>query len=156
VGKILAVCIGPGGIPKRTVSVARVTERGLVGDSQRIEGHGGLDRAICLLSEEEVKGLHFDGVQQGEPGQFGENLRIDGLDFSSLRPGDKLLVARVPGAGVAAGRVLLEVTDMRSPCVTLKAIDERFPDLMIGRSGLLCRVIEAGEIEPGMSIEVIP
>jgi MOSC domain-containing protein YiiM len=154
VGRLLAVCIGPGGIPKRTVSVARVSASGLEGDRQRFEGHGGADRAVCLLSETEVKGLYFDGVPVGEPGQFGENLRVGGLDFSTLRPGDKLAIGRVSGAGVSAGRVLLEITDMRSPCITLKAVDERFPDLMIGRSGLLCRVLESGEVAPGMCVEV--
>ena len=153
-GRILAVCIGPGGIPKRTVSVARVTESGIEGDAQRLEFHGGADRAVCLLSEKEVKDLRADGVPHGEPGQFGENLRVEGLDFSRLRPGDQLAIGRVSGAGVSAGRVLLEITDMRSPCVTLGSIDERLPDLMLGRSGLLCKVIESGEIAPGMAIEV--
>lgn len=154
-GRLIAVCIGTGGIPKHTVSVCQVTEHGLQGDSHRIEAHGGRDRAVCLLSEDEVKGLYFDGVVRGEPGQFGENLRVDGLDFSTLRPGDQLAIGRVSGAGVSAGRVLLEVTDMRSPCLNLKAIDERFPDLMLGRSGLLCRVLEAGDLAPGMTIEVL-
>ncbi|MFT4709062.1 MAG: molybdopterin adenylyltransferase [Bacteroidia bacterium] len=153
-GRILAVCIGPGGIPKRTVSVARVTESGIEGDAQRLEVHGGADRAVCLLSEKEVKDLCADGVPHGEPGQFGENLRVDGLDFSSLRPGDQLAIGRVSRAGVSAGRILLEITDMRSPCVALSSIDERLPDLMLGRSGLLCKVLESGEVAPGMAIEL--
>jgi MOSC domain-containing protein YiiM len=156
VGRILAVCIGPGGIPKRTVSVTRVTESGLEGDAQRLlEFHGGIDRAVCLLSQKEVKDLGSDGVPLGEPGQFGENLRVEGLDFSSLRPGDQLAIGRAPRSSVSAGRILLEITDMRSPCVTLSSIDKRLPDLMLGRSGLLCKVLEPGEVAPGMAIELV-
>ena len=154
-GRILAVCIGPGGIPKRTVSVARVTAAGLEGDAQRMEFHGGEERAVCLLSESEVNDLGADGVPLRGPGQFGENLRVEGLDFSCLRPGDQLAISRTFGSGVGAGRILLEITDMRSPCVSLSSIDRRLPDLMLGRSGLLCKVLEAGEVAPGMAIEVI-
>ncbi|MCB9905190.1 MAG: MOSC domain-containing protein [Planctomycetes bacterium] len=33
---------------------------------------------------------------------------------------------------------------MREPCVTLKPLDRRFPELLTGRSGWLCRVIQPG------------
>ena len=80
---------------------------------------------------------------------------MEGLDFSSLRPGDQLAIGRAPRSSVSAGRILLEITDMRSPCVTLSSIDKRLPDLMLGRSGLLCKVLEPGEVAPGMAIELV-
>jgi MOSC domain-containing protein YiiM len=43
------------------------------------------------------------------------------------------------------------VHDVRSPCDTLKSLDERFPDLLQGRSGFVCRVLSGGRIAAGMT-----
>jgi MOSC domain-containing protein YiiM len=34
-------------------------------------------------------------------------------------------------------------------------LDARFPDLMLGRSGFVCRVLRAGRLRPGMSVSVV-
>jgi MOSC domain-containing protein YiiM len=139
-GTVLAVCLGGGGIPKRAVDAARVGPLGLDGDRHRHPLHGGERRAVCLLSIEEVRALRADGVEDSGPGSYGENLLTEGLDFATLAPGDRLHVGN---------EVVLEVDDVREPCGVLKALDARFPDLMIGRSGLLCRVVHEGEVRPG-------
>ncbi|MDF1797714.1 MAG: MOSC domain-containing protein [Planctomycetota bacterium] len=159
IGRLVAVCIGPGGIPKRTVERAKLTTAGLEGDRHRHPKHGGEARALCLLSAAEKQSLAEDGVVGAlEPGTFGENLLIDGLDFADLRPGDRLSFARVPGAGVAGGRVVCELSDLRAPCITLESVDVRLPDLMCGRSGFVARVVEVGgtgELIAGMAVEVL-
>ena len=147
VGRVLAVCIGTGGLPKRSVERARVESGGLEGDGHRSAYHGGEDRAVCLLSAEEVQLLERDGVHGTEPGAFGENLRTEGLDLGRLVPGDRLLIGE---------NVELEVYDVREPCVTLESVDERFPDLMVGRSGLLARVLRTGELLPNQVVRVVP
>jgi len=139
-GVVLAVCFGSGGIPKHPADEGRVTFDGLVGDRQRQPLHGGRHRAVCLLSIEEVRALQADGVECELPGAFGENLLTEGLDSTALRPGDRLRVGE---------QVLLELHDVREPCGTLRKIDKRFPDLMVGRSGWVCRVIEEGVVRPG-------
>jgi MOSC domain-containing protein YiiM len=151
-GRLTAVCLGPGGIPKQAVTGARVTASGLDGDGHRYHLHGGEHRALCLLSVEELAHLDRDGVAGLEPGAFGENLLVAGLDFRRLRPGDRLAF-RDPGSG--ARPVVCELTDVRSPCKTLKAVDRRLPDLMAGRSGFVARVIEFGELRPGMRVEAL-
>lgn len=142
-GKLLAVCLGPGGIPNHPVEEARVTLDGLEGDRQRLPEHGGRLRAICILSLEEYRLLQADGVDCEPPGAFGENLLVDGLDRSALRPGDRLQVGE---------EVLLELYDVREPCGTLRKLDRRFPDLLLGRSGWLCRVLQEGTVRPGQTI----
>ncbi|MDF1837613.1 MAG: MOSC domain-containing protein, partial [Planctomycetota bacterium] len=112
---------------------------GLVGDKHRHPEHGGENRAVCLFSTADYAALQRDGVPAKEPGSFGENLLIDGLDFARLNPGDRLAVG---------DQVLLEVHDCREPCITLQPVDERFPALMEGRSGFLCRVIRGGMLAP--------
>ncbi len=142
-GRVLAVCLGSGGIPKYAVESAQVEKLGLVGDRHHYSRHGGLERAVCLFSIEDYRSLQRDGVACEEPGVFGENLLVEGLEFHALRAGDRLAVGP---------RVVLEIHDVREPCATLKPLDARFPDLMVGRSGFVCRVVQGGELLPGQSI----
>ena len=142
--EIVAVCLGKGGIPKQMVPSAQVVQSGLVGDRHRYHLHGGLDRAICLLSEEIYASLREDDVDCETPGTFGENVLTRGLDDARLRPGDRLRLGP---------EVVIEIYDARESCKTLKTVDRRFPDLMLGRSGWIARVVATGVIAPGMSIE---
>jgi MOSC domain-containing protein YiiM len=142
-GVVLAVCLGPGGIPKHPVASAFVEASGLAGDGHRFRFHGGPDRAVCLFAIEDYRTLAAEGVPCDAPGSFGENLLTAGLDYADLRPGDRLAVGE---------DVRLEIHDVREPCGTLKKLDARFPDLMLGRSGYLCRVVHGGVVRPGMDV----
>lgn len=142
-GVVRAVCLGGGGIPKHAVEVAEVTLAGLVGDRQRFAFHGGANRAVCLFAIEDYRKLALEGVRCETPGTFGENVLTEGLDYASLRADDELSIG---------DEALLAIHDVREPCKTLKSVDARFPNLMLGRSGFVCRVIRPGVIRPGMSI----
>jgi len=146
-GRIVAVCIGGGGIPKRPTEGAAVGPDGLEGDGHRYHLHGGRDRALCLLSVAEVRSMEADGVDVHGPGAFGENLLIDGLDFAQLRAGDRLRVE------TDEAPIELELFDVREPCATLARLDRRFPDLMVGRSGFMARVHSRGVLRPGSAID---
>lgn len=139
-GGVVSVCVGPGGVPKRAVPEARVGELGLEGDAHRHRLHGGPNRAVCLFSMEDYASLAADGVAASPPGAFGENLLTEGLNYAALDVGDRLAVG---------DEVVLEIHDVREPCGTLKPVDPRFPDLMIGRSGWLCRVVTHGVVRAG-------
>ena len=151
-GRLVAVCSSPGGIPKTPLLMARVNELGIEGDGHRFHLHGGVDRALCLLSEEEARWLERDGVRPADPGVFGENLRTAGLDYRQLKPGDRLRVLQADQPGDED--VLIELFDVRAPCRTLQSVDPRFPDLMAGRSGFVARVLRGGELRPGMTVQV--
>ena len=144
--EIVAVCLGSGGIPKAPVEEAQVERLGLVGDGHRFHLHGGEDRAVCLISTEIYESLREDDVTCEPPGAFGENVLTRGLDDRALRPGDRLALG---------DEVVVEIHDVRVPCRTLKSIDPRFPDLLLGRSGWVCRVVESGTLRPGMAITVL-
>lgn len=145
-GRVVAVCVGSGGIPKRSTPAARVHELGLEGDGHRYHLHGGADRAVCLFSTENYRELQADGVACEAPGAFGENLLTEGLDDARLELGDHLRVG---------DEVVLELHDVREPCVTLKPLDRRFPELLTGRSGWLCRVVQVGVVRAGDAIRRI-
>lgn len=141
-GRVIAVCIGAGGVPKHPVESVRVDQLGLEGDRHRMPFHGGADRAVCLLTVEEVRALEADGVRVEGPGAFGENLLIEGVDPGSMRPGDRLVIEEVE----------LELHDVRAPCRTLTPLDARFPALMLGRSGFMARVLRGGVLRPGQAV----
>ncbi|MFT4646837.1 MAG: MOSC domain-containing protein YiiM [Glaciecola sp.] len=145
-GRVVAVCLGAGGIPKQQVLEAQVNRMGLAGDKQRHPEHGGENRAVCLFSTADYTSLQRDGVSANTPGSFGENLLIEGLSFDDLSPGDQLAIG---------DQVVLEIHDCREPCVTLLSVDERFPALMEGRSGFVCRVIQGGRLVPHASVSRI-
>jgi MOSC domain-containing protein YiiM len=144
-GTVVAVCAGPGGIPKQPLASARVSFDGLEGDRHRSRFHGGANRAVCLFSIEDYRSLQRDRVVCEPPGAFGENVLVEGLDFSRLRAGDELAIG---------DEVRVAIHDVREPCGTLKSVDKRFPDLMLGRSGFVCRVVTPGILRPGMSIRL--
>ena len=103
------------------------------------------DRALCLFSIEDARALNPYGLPPLDPGAFGENLLVEGLDFALLRPGHRLSVGP---------EVLLEIFDVREPCKTLKEVDPRFPALMEGKSGFVARVLQNGRIAPGQAIQL--
>ena len=142
-GTVLAVCLGGGGLPKNAVESATVGPEGLEGDGHRFHLHGGKDRAVCLFSIEDYRTLQRDDVDAEPPGAFGENLLTEGIEYADLRAGDRLRIG---------DEILLEIFDVRAPCGTLKKVDERFPDLMVGRSGFVCRVIEGGTARAGLGV----
>lgn len=139
-GRVHAVCVGSGGIPKYAVASATLHELGFEGDAHHCSGHGGPRRAVCLFSIEDYRSLGADGVRAEPPGVFGENLVTEGIDYTTVRAGDRLELE---------GGAVLEVTDVREPCATLKPIDRRFPELLVGRSGFVCRVVHGGTVATG-------
>ena len=132
-------------MPNHPVESAQVNALGLVGDKHMQAVHGGLERAVCLFSCEDYARLERDRVDPSGAGFYGENVLTEGLDFEGLVPGDVLEIGP---------EVRLEIHDVRSPCTTLKKHDGRFPDLMLGRSGFLCRVLQGGLLKAGMAIRL--
>lgn len=130
-GRVLSIQISNGGVPKRPIAFARVTEQGLEGDRQRdLRFHGGPLRAVSLYSAEAIEALRAEGHPIA-PGSAGENLTLLGLDWPRLSPGDLLSFQ---------GGVELELTSLAPPCRKLKS-------LFVG--GAVSRI--SGEKHPGWS-----
>jgi MOSC domain-containing protein YiiM len=137
--------VSDGGMPKLPVPSARVTGHGVGGDYQRNKKyHGGPNRAVCIFSVELYDWLRDKGIDL-QNGSVGENFTTVGLDLNSLDKGDRLRV----------GDCLIELTDVRVPCGNLKKWDVDLPELIVGRSGWVAKVIEEGDVKPGDSIELL-
>lgn len=141
---VISVNISPGGIPKRPIDVAAVSTDGIAGDGHDHEKHVTPVQAICLIDAEDLDDLRAEGYDVG-PGALGENLTVRGLEVDALAPGDRLRLS---------GGVELEYTKPRTPCFVLDAISPQLKEVVKGRCGGYARVLTAGEIRPGETIDV--
>lgn len=122
----------------------QVTTLGLAGDTiVSKKHHGGPDQAVYVYTAEDYAWWSAKLGRELEPGTFGENLTIAGLQSADVRIGDRLQV----------GDVLLEVTAPRIPCMTLESrmsirgFAKEFRDAE--RPGFYCRVIQEGRVQAG-------
>lgn len=144
---LLQVNVSRGGMPKRPVMMAAISAAGLEGDWQKNRKyHGGPDRAICLYSEELYAWLRDECGVDLSPGDLGENFTTIGLDLLALSPGDRLRVGGADGCTI-------ELTAVREPCRQLKLWHPNLHKTIIGRSGWMARVLKAGWVKPGDSIQ---
>jgi MOSC domain-containing protein YiiM len=85
--RIAQLSVSNGGVPKKAVESVRVTALGLEGDAHRDqEHHGGPERAVCLFAMEAIRALQAEGHPL-VPGALGENVTLEGLDWSAIQPG---------------------------------------------------------------------
>ena len=122
---------------------------GLAGDAvANTKVHGGVDQALLMYAVSHYPLWEAELGRPMNPGAFGENLTVRGLDEESTCIGDVL----------AIGSVRLEVSQPRQPCATL-ARRHQVRDMIAivrgnGRSGWYLRVLAEGALEAGQSIEV--
>ena len=149
---VAQVNVSQGGIPKRAIPSATVTEAGIAGDAWRYPFHGGRGKAILLVTSEGIDELVAQGFALFH-GALGENLTTRGLDRRTLRAGQRLRV----------GTASIELTQIRTPCATLdvygSGIQAAIYDAHVqagdpssprwGLSGVYASVIGAGIVSPG-------
>jgi MOSC domain-containing protein YiiM len=145
--------VSDGGLPKRPVLEARVTEQGVEGDRQRHRKvHGGPDRAVCLFSLEIIERLQDEG-HSIDAGLSGENLTLAGVDWGVVAPGAVLHIGPA---------VRLEVTSYTVPCEfnaqwfldgDYKRISQKKNP---GWSRVYARVLAGGVVRPGDEVAVKP
>jgi MOSC domain-containing protein YiiM len=129
-----------------------VTVRGvnLDGDDQADrQVHGGPDKALYAYALEDYRfWLERFGLPI-EPGLFGENLTIEGLEVSHARIGERWRI----------GTAVLEVTQPRVPCYKLgiRLQDPGFPRRFAAaeRPGAYVRIIEEGVIATEDDVSVV-
>ena len=114
------------------------------------KNHGGLDKACYLYSYD-----HYPFWQERYPslafhmGMMGENITVEELDEKQLYIGDVLQI----------GRAKVEISQPRQPCKTLgikfndQGVIKRFLNTTF--SGCYVRIIEAGNVTKGDSIDLL-
>jgi MOSC domain-containing protein YiiM len=143
-GQLAQLNISGGGMPKLPIKEAMVTADGVKGDWQKNRKyHGGPNRAICIYSEELYQSLRDAGVIV-KNGDVGENFTTTGINLQHLKKGDRLMV----------GGCIIELTDIRIPCHQLKKWDADLPELIVGRSGWVAKVVKEGTVKQGDPITI--
>ncbi len=136
------------GIYKSATEGEVVLERlGLAGDAvMDRKHHGGVDQAVYCYFGDDYAFWAKELGRDLDPGTFGENLTIGGIEGRTVAIGDRFQI----------GDVLLEVTSHRTPCSTFSA---RMGDPgwvrrfhKAGRPGAYCRVIKAGTLHSGAPV----
>ena len=102
---------GDGGVPKLPVRAATLRLDGVEGDYNRFrteKRNNDAGRAVCIFSLERIHDLQREG-HPIEIGSTGENLTIEGLDWSTLKVGMKFKV----------GGAIIELSEPCAPCLSL-------------------------------------
>jgi len=140
------------GIWKAPVA-GRVAVRGvnLDGDDQADRRvHGGPDKAVYAYAVEDYAWWSRELGRDMEPGTFGENLTVEGVDLGAL----------VIGTRWRVGSTELEVSQPRQPCFKLgirmgdAEFVERFDDA--ARFGAYFRIVREGDVGAGDEITELP
>ena len=140
-GKITAVCISEKkGTQKKNVGSAMLIENfGIEGDAHAGNWH----RQVSLLSNDKVEAFRAGGTDVGD-GAFGENIKVEGIDFARLSVGSKF----------KCNDVLLELTQIGKECHSHCEIYKIMGDCIMPREGVFARVLRGGGISVGDELVV--
>jgi MOSC domain-containing protein YiiM len=108
---------------------ARIVEDGLEGCAHARPGK----RSVLLVAAEDLDALGVD------PGEIRENFTVRGADVMSWPVGQQ----------VAVGEAQFEVTMVCDPCHLMNEIRPGLQDELVGRRGMLARVVKTGEVRVG-------
>lgn len=142
-GTICAISISPErGQLKREVLQAKVIENyGIEND-----GHAGdWGRQVTCLSWGSVQKINRQQGLNAGPGDFAENILIEGMDLSGLTAGCRIRLGK---------DVILEVTQVGKedhPSIVTKTLGVS----LLPAEGLFCRVVKGGVIKKGDPIEAV-
>jgi MOSC domain-containing protein YiiM len=129
--------------PKKHLPMEELFEVHAVGDTG-FEGcahaRPGSKRQVLLVDRETLEAMDL------RPGTIRENVTTAGMNVNRLEIGQQLLI----------GEARLEVSAVCTPCDQMEAIRPGLQKELWGRRGMLCRVLEAGVIRRGDSIEKLP
>ena len=160
-GTILQVNVSPGGVPKHAIPVAVLTPLGIEGDGHaHPEIHGGLDRAVLLVTSEGIEELAALGFPLTH-GSLGENLTTRGIGRREWRVGQRWRIG---------AEVVIEITKRRAPCKQLNiygpGLQAAIYDSLIhdgdpaspkwGLSGVYASVVTPGLVRPGDAMVLVP
>lgn len=143
VGSLYSICISPerGQLKREVFQVNVISDYGIEND-----GHAGPwgRQVTCLNRASVLKANEEHGLDAG-PGDFAENLLIDGIDFKQIQVGSRLKLG---------DSVILEVSQIGKedhPSVVTRTLGVT----LLPYEGLFCRVIQGGKIKKADRVEVI-
>ena len=142
--KIIAVCVSEKkGEKKKTIKEGVLKEEyGLIGDAH---ADSSWHRQVSMLSQSSVDKMQALGVDVG-PGDFAENLTIEGMDLFSLPIGTRFSVGH---------DIILEMTQIGKECHDRCAIYQQVGTCIMPTEGIFTRVIKGGKVRSGDEVKII-
>ncbi|MDO5411512.1 MAG: MOSC domain-containing protein [Lachnospiraceae bacterium] len=134
---IYSICINEerGKLKKEIASAEFIENKGIAGDGH--QGDWGR-QVTCLNYGSLVKSNSENNLNMG-PGDFAENVLIDGMDELNLQPGDRFCLGN---------DVILEVTQIGKPDHP-SVVTRTFGISLLPYEGRFCRVIRGGIVKKG-------
>ena len=118
-----------------SLASASVAEDGIEGCAHARHGK----RSVLFVAAEDLDAV---GV---EPGQVRENFTVRGADVMSWPVGQRL----------AVGEAQFEVTMICDPCHLMNEIRPGLQEELVGRRGMLARVVETGAVAVGDEVRLL-
>jgi|TARA_B100001971_G_scaffold186158_1_gene185921 MOSC domain-containing protein YiiM len=142
--KIVAVCLSSKkGQKKKAIKEGILKEEyGLVGDAH---ADSSWHRQVSMLSLSSIEKMRGLGIEVG-PGDFAENLTIEGLDLFTLPIGTRFNVGQ---------DIILEMTQIGKECHDRCAIFKQVGTCVMPVEGIFVRVIKGGAVKSGDELKVI-
>jgi MOSC domain-containing protein YiiM len=141
-------------LPKKATRIVSVKFEGLEGDLNQFrfsKKKNDLNMAVMILTTDIIEQLNNEGWPV-MPGDLGENLTIENINYNSIQPGQCYQV----------GSVKLEISIICAPCNKLKNLTYvgeskkiSFIKTLINRRGWYARVLKEGKIQTGDSFKFI-
>ncbi len=126
------------GVKKHPVeSIVLVVGYGVAGDA-----HGGSGRQVSLLALEDMEIMRAK-LSTLQPGDFAENILVDGLSALDLPVGGRVRVG---------GTALLEITQIGKECHRGCEIRKAVGECIMPKRGLFAKVVEPGTIRSGDAV----
>ena len=158
-GSVVSVCKrAKPGLPKYEVEIIQLRENyGVDGDyhAGKFVRHRYLAkkdptkpnlRQVLIIDTLILAEIEDHGIRL-KPGMLGENIILDGLSVMELTIGTQLRI----------GEALLELTEVRNPCLQLnethprllKAVATKVDGKVRRNAGMMARILSGGSIQPG-------
>ncbi len=129
------------GTQKRPVnSVNLIVDHGIEGDAHAGKWH----RQVSFLGHECIADFNQKGAAV-KPGAFGENIIVDGVDFTTLPIGTQVL----------CNDTIMEITQIGKECHDRCQIYFKMGDCIMPRNGVFAKVTKGGVISVGDPVEII-
>ena len=142
-GVISAVCVSEHkGEQKHPVEQILLRPHlGIVGDAHAGSWH----RQVSILGIDSVQKLQEKITLKLKPGDFAENILVEGMTVYKLPVGAKLRL----------GTALCQVTQIGKECHFDCAIRKAAGDCVMPREGIFVKILEPGYVSPGDELTVV-
>ena len=140
---VVAVCTSKKkGTKKEAIAEGLFKEDyGLIGDAH---ADCQTNRQVSLLAIESIDKMRHLSLKLS-PGDFAENITVEGIDLCRLPIGTRILVG---------DEVILEVTQIGKECHAACAIRRQVGQCIMPEEGVFARVIQGGSVRPEDKVEI--